>query len=115
MRAWRVDIGDKVKEGELLAEIETPELDQEQPQAKAQLLAGARRAGAGEGEPRFCQREPARYKQLGPPGVASQATWSSDQAQAEVAEAAVNVSRTPNVAAQLANISRLTSSRPSRG
>ncbi|POA56627.1 efflux RND transporter periplasmic adaptor subunit, partial [Pseudomonas sp. GW460-R15] len=28
LRRWLVDIGDKVKEGQLLAEIDTPELDQ---------------------------------------------------------------------------------------
>lgn len=38
VRAWRVDIGDKVKQGQLLAEIETPELDQELSQGQAQLL-----------------------------------------------------------------------------
>jgi len=34
---WLVDIGDKVKEGQLLAEIETPEVDQELAQARDTL------------------------------------------------------------------------------
>ncbi len=37
VRRWLVDIGDKVTAGQLLAEIETPELDQELEQARAQL------------------------------------------------------------------------------
>jgi multidrug efflux pump subunit AcrA (membrane-fusion protein) len=39
VRKWLVDIGDKVKEGQLLAEIDTPELDAQLAQARAQLAA----------------------------------------------------------------------------
>src|SRR5947207_5555586 len=35
VKDWKVDIGDDVKEGQLLAEIETPEVDQQLAQAKA--------------------------------------------------------------------------------
>ncbi|PYI52814.1 MAG: hypothetical protein DMC62_06395, partial [Verrucomicrobia bacterium] len=35
VKSWKVDIGDDVKEGQLLAEIETPEVDQQLAQAKA--------------------------------------------------------------------------------
>ncbi|HEX2941380.1 MAG TPA: efflux RND transporter periplasmic adaptor subunit [Rhodopila sp.] len=37
LRRWFVDIGDRVKKGELLAQIETPELDQQLRQARADL------------------------------------------------------------------------------
>ncbi len=37
IKNWYVDIGDRVTEGQLLAEIETPELDQQLAQAKANL------------------------------------------------------------------------------
>jgi len=37
IRNWYVDIGDPVKEGQLLAELETPELDQQLAQARANL------------------------------------------------------------------------------
>jgi RND family efflux transporter MFP subunit len=37
LKRWHVDIGARVREGELLAEIETPELDQQLRQAKAEL------------------------------------------------------------------------------
>jgi RND family efflux transporter MFP subunit len=37
LKRWYVDIGSRVKKGQLLAEIETPELDQQLQQARAQL------------------------------------------------------------------------------
>ena len=37
LKAWHVDIGARVHQGELLAEIETPELDQQLQQAEADL------------------------------------------------------------------------------
>ncbi len=37
LKKWYVDIGTKVKEGQLLAEIETPELDQQLQQARADV------------------------------------------------------------------------------
>ena len=37
LKAWYVDIGGRVKRGQLLAEIETPEVDQQLLQARAQL------------------------------------------------------------------------------
>jgi RND family efflux transporter MFP subunit len=39
LKSWRVDIGSQVKAGETLAEIETPELDQQLNQAKADLAS----------------------------------------------------------------------------
>src|SRR5438874_1524764 len=35
VKSWKVDIGDNVQQGQLLAEIETPEVDQQLAQAKA--------------------------------------------------------------------------------
>jgi hypothetical protein len=60
LRHWNVDIGARVKEGDLLAEIETPEIDQQLQQARADLdtatanqRSGARRLRiAG----RFCSK-----------------------------------------------------------
>jgi RND family efflux transporter MFP subunit len=37
LKTWRVDIGTRVKKGDLLAEIETPEVDQQLRQARADL------------------------------------------------------------------------------
>jgi RND family efflux transporter MFP subunit len=42
LKSWRHDIGDKVKAGDVLAEIDTPDLDQQLTQARADLsVAGA--------------------------------------------------------------------------
>ena len=45
LKKWYVDIGAQVKAGELLAEIETPELDQQLVQARADLATAKRRKG----------------------------------------------------------------------
>src|SRR4051795_355838 len=37
LKSWRVDIGSRVRRGQLLAEIEAPEVDQQLQQARAQL------------------------------------------------------------------------------
>jgi RND family efflux transporter MFP subunit len=40
LRVWNVDIGDRVTKGQALAEIDTPELDQEYQQSQANLVQG---------------------------------------------------------------------------
>jgi RND family efflux transporter MFP subunit len=40
VRQWHADIGDRVKRGQVLAEIDTPELDQEIEEARAKLTQG---------------------------------------------------------------------------
>jgi membrane fusion protein, multidrug efflux system len=59
VRRWLVDIGAKVKAGQLLADIETPEVDQQLNHARAgnQIRAAARRAHAdvtGHSNPARC-------------------------------------------------------------
>lgn len=103
---WLVDIGDKVKEGQPMAEIETPELDQELDQARAQLaqaVAGVTQADANR---EFSRANLERFKQLVPAGVASQQDLDKTQAQSVVDSASVNVAKS-GVAVQQANIRRL--------
>ena len=52
VKAWYHDIGSHVSKGELLAVIETPELDQQLAQAKADLATAQSNAGIGEDDRR---------------------------------------------------------------
>ncbi len=106
VKRWLADLGSQVKEGELLAEIDTPELDAQLEQAKAQVAqaeADVTRALASES---FSKQNLTRYQQLAPAGVASQQELDRSQAQAQVDTSSVGVAKA-NVAAQQANLRRL--------
>lgn len=104
---WLVDIGDKVAAGAALAEIDTPEIDQQLDQARAQLVqaqAGLVQATANR---EYSTTTLDRYKKLTPQGVASQQELDRTSAQSQVDEAAVKVA-TAAIEAQHANVRRLT-------
>ncbi|HEX4650909.1 MAG TPA: efflux RND transporter periplasmic adaptor subunit [Granulicella sp.] len=91
VKAWYHDIGTHVRKGELLAVIETPELDQQLAQAKADLATATANAG-------LAKTTADRYKDL----VSSSAVSQQDTDNAvdllaarntEVASAAANVRR----------------------
>ena len=104
--SWQVDIGDKVKEGQTLAEIETPELDQELDQARAQLAQAAAGVTQADANREFSNANLERFKQMVPAGVASQQDLDKTQAQSVVDSASVSVAKS-GVAVQEANIRRL--------
>jgi RND family efflux transporter MFP subunit len=106
VRKWLVDIGDKVKAGEALVEIDTPELDQELDQARAQLAQAHAALAQAQASQGLSKTNLDRYKALSPSGVVSQAELDQRSAQAQVDVANVNVAQA-NVAAQEANIRRL--------
>lgn len=106
LRRWLVDIGDKVKEGQLLAEIDTPELDQELAQARAQLAQAQAQVVQAKANRDFSKTNLERYTRLTPQGVTSQQELDQHRAQAQVDEANVAVA-TANVGAQTANIDRI--------
>ena len=106
VKKWLVDIGDKVKEGALLADIDQPEIDQQLDQARAQLLqaqAGLVQATANKD---YSTTTLDRYKKLAPQGVASQQELDQKQAQSQVDEANVKVAHAA-IEAQQANVRRL--------
>ncbi|WP_437679099.1 efflux RND transporter periplasmic adaptor subunit [Sorangium sp. So ce131] len=106
VRRWLADIGDKVAEGQILAEIDTPELDQELAQARAQLVqakAGLEQAKATRD---LSRSSLSRYEQLVPAGVAAKEELEERQGQAHVAEASVVVAEAA-ITAQQASIQRL--------
>jgi membrane fusion protein (multidrug efflux system) len=106
VRRWLVDIGDVVESGQLLAELDTPELDQQLDQARAQLAQAGAAIVQAQANRDFSKTTVQRYQPLTQQGVTSQQDLDQRQAQAAVDEANVKVAQA-NVAAQEANIRRL--------
>jgi membrane fusion protein (multidrug efflux system) len=106
VKSYGVDIGDKVKRNQVLAEIETPELDQELAAANAQLLQVQANVALSKANRNLAAANFSRATRLAPSGVVSKADLETTQAQAEVGEANVKVADA-NVTAQQANINRL--------
>jgi multidrug efflux pump subunit AcrA (membrane-fusion protein) len=67
---WLVDIGDHVKKGQILATIETPELDAELQAARAQLRSSQAQVGARKAEAEFSKTTNERWRDS-PKGVVS--------------------------------------------
>jgi RND family efflux transporter MFP subunit len=83
---WKVDIGDQVKKGQVLATIETPELDAELAAAKAQLQASQAQVGARKAEAEFGKTTNERWRDA-PKGVVSEQERESKKADYQSAEA----------------------------
>ncbi len=107
VQRWLVDIGDKVKAGQLLAEIETPEVDQELDQARAQLAQAQPTLERSKANRELSAANLKRYEALTPAGVTSQAELDERKAQARADEADVHVAEA-TILNQEANIRRLT-------
>jgi RND family efflux transporter MFP subunit len=115
-----VDIGDRVKQDQPLAEIEAPELDQQIRQARAALEQAnnaAQQADAalkqGQANENLARVTQERFKNLFEKGVVSrqendnyQAQWAAQQANVEALEKAIGVARS-NAGAVRANLDRL--------
>jgi RND family efflux transporter MFP subunit len=83
---WLVDIGDHVKKGQLLATIETPELDAELQAARAQLKASESQVAARQAEAEFSKTTNERWRDS-PKGVVSDQERDAKKADYESAEA----------------------------
>jgi RND family efflux transporter MFP subunit len=83
---WKVDIGDQVKKGQVLATIETPELDAELAAAKAQLQASQAQVGARKAEAEFSKTTNERWRDA-PKGVVSEQERESKKADYQSSEA----------------------------
>jgi RND family efflux transporter MFP subunit len=120
LKKWYFDIGAKVKAGQVLAEIEAPELDQQLRQAKANLqqaqaaleqaLANRQQSKANE---EYAKVSADRWKELAKQGVFSsqdndqkQSQYQALVANTEALDKAIGAARS-NVAAQEANIGLL--------
>jgi RND family efflux transporter MFP subunit len=83
---WSVDIGDHVKKGQVLATIETPELDAELRAALAQLQASQAQAVARKAEAEFSRTTNERWRDS-PKGVVSDQEREAKKADYESAQA----------------------------
>jgi RND family efflux transporter MFP subunit len=106
VRKWNVDIGDRVKSSEVLAEIDTPELDQQLKQARAQLEQLRASLVQARANSEYSKQTLTRYEKLTPEGLATEQDLDKQRAQAAVDSASITVA-VANVDAQLANLERL--------
>lgn len=106
VRKWYADIGDKVKEGQLLAEIDTPELDAQLAQARAQLASARAAVKQAVAQRDFAKSNSQRFETLADQKLVSKSQVEQQQAQAATDEATVAAAES-NVAAQEANVRRL--------
>src|SRR5579863_807060 len=83
---WMVDIGDHVKKGQVLAIIETPELDAELSAARAQLKTSEAQVAARQAEAEFSKTTNERWRDS-PKGVVSEQERESKKADYESANA----------------------------
>jgi RND family efflux transporter MFP subunit len=86
---WLVDIGDHVTKGQVLAIIETPDLDAELGAARAQLQASRAQVGARKAEAEFTKTTNERWRDS-PKGVVSDQERESKKADYESSEARLN-------------------------
>ena len=82
LKKWYFDIGAHVKQGQLLAEIESPEVDQQLAQAKADLLTA-------EANAKYAQATSARYQDLVKSDAVSQQDMENFTTQASATSTAV--------------------------
>ena len=106
VHAYRVDIGDKVEKDQVLAEIDTPELDAQLNQAHAQLAQASAAVQQATAQRDFSKANATRYASLGDQKLVAQQTVEQLRAQAGTDEAAVAAAKA-NVLAQQANVKRL--------
>ena len=86
LRKWYVDIGTRVRAGQLLAEIDTPELDQQLQQARADL-------GTAQANARLAQTTAERYRDLIQSDSVSRQDLDNANGNLEAREAAVESAR----------------------
>lgn len=102
---WYVDIGDRVKLGQLMATIDTPELDAQLMAAKAKLQAAEAQVKVGEANAAFASSTYARWRDS-PKGVVSEQEREDKKAGNDAAAAQLLAARA-QVALEQADVNRL--------
>jgi len=106
VRSWLVDLGDSVVAGQLLAELDTPELDRELEQARARLAQSDAAISEASATHEYSLSVLARYRELAPQGIASQQELEQKLSQSNIDAAHLTVVRAER-SSQLANLHRL--------
>ncbi len=106
LKRWLVDIGDKVKEGQLLAEIETPEVDAQLLQIRATLAESRATLVRNRASEYLAKVNLGRIKELIDKGAGSRQEFDEADAAHQVAVATVHVSEA-TIQANEANVHRL--------
>jgi RND family efflux transporter MFP subunit len=106
VRRWLVDIGAHVEANELLAEIDTPELDQELAQARASLAQAQANVLQAQANKGLAVTQLERTTKLVDAGLSPQQDLDTTQSRSAVTEADLKVAQA-NVNAQQANIRRI--------
>jgi RND family efflux transporter MFP subunit len=101
-----VDIGDRVQQGQLLAEIATPEIDAQLEQARATLLQTKANLTRNKADEVFARSEEHRYRQMVRTGAAAPEEYESKLAAARVTAATVRATEA-TIKVDEANILRL--------
>ncbi|SHG61155.1 RND family efflux transporter, MFP subunit [Bradyrhizobium erythrophlei] len=107
LKDWYFDFGAQVKKGQVLADIETPEIDAELTAAKAKLNAASAAVKVREAEAQFAKTTYARWRSS-PPGVVSVQERDAKQAEFESNTARLNAAKADMAMAQ-ADVDRLQS------
>jgi RND family efflux transporter MFP subunit len=110
VRRWLVDIGDKVTEGQLLAEIDVPENEAALVQARAELAQAEAGLELANANLALQQINLGRTQRLTEKNLVAKADLDTQQATTVGSQAQVSVARA-NVEAQRANIKKLTDER----
>lgn len=106
LHSWLVDIGDEVKAGQLLAEIDTPEVDQQLRQAQAELGQLKAKLNTAKASAQLAASTFARYQNLVKSESVTQQDYDERQASALITAAALEAAEA-DVNAGTANVQRL--------
>jgi RND family efflux transporter MFP subunit len=106
VQRFDAEMGERVREGQVLATIQTPELDQQLEQTRAQLLQVEATRGQAEAQRDYAKTSLERLERLRPAGVASQQELDQKAAEAKVSEANV-VAAAASVEVSRADVRRL--------
>jgi RND family efflux transporter MFP subunit len=106
VQRWLVDIGAHVQANELLAEIDTPELDQELSQARAALAQAQANVLQAQANKGLAATQLERTTKLVDAGLSPQQDLDTTQSRSAVSDADLKVAEA-NVRAQQANIRRI--------